>query len=66
MLEIADIPVECGLIEIDGAFPVVKIPAPWRETPGPTWQFLASMMRNQRRTYEEKITPPLQQKLTLE
>jgi hypothetical protein len=39
-------------------------PAPWRETPGPTWQFLAGMLRNQRRCFEEGVAkPPNQQKL---
>jgi hypothetical protein len=31
----------------------VRIPAPWRETPGPTWELLAAMVRNQRRELEE-------------
>ena len=48
-------------------FCLVTIPAPWRDTPGPTWQFVAAMMRNQRREMEEKPpAPPKQQKLTLE
>src|ERR1700757_1128424 len=25
----------------------VSVPAPWRDTPGPTWQFVAGMLRNQ-------------------
>jgi hypothetical protein len=32
-------------------------PAPWRDTPGPTWELLAAMLRNQRRSLEEK--PPV-------
>lgn len=28
---------------------MVTIPAPWRDTPGPTWQFAAAMLRNQKR-----------------
>ena len=48
-------------------FCVMIVPAPWRETPGPTWELLASMMRNQRREYEEKPPPaPAQQKITFE
>ncbi len=30
-----------------GAYCVVTVPAPWRDTPGPTWQFTAAMLRNQ-------------------
>jgi hypothetical protein len=65
LLNIAEIPVECGLVEIgvlsdeeresmlsrSGKFVhfdenhctycrVTVLPAPWRETPGPTWQFV--------------------------
>ena len=29
------------------AYCVVTVPAPWRDTPGPTWQFAAAMLRNQ-------------------
>ncbi len=35
---------------------MVTIPAPWRDTPGPTWQLVAAMLRNQRRRFEDK--PP--------
>jgi hypothetical protein len=34
----------------------VTVPAPWRETPGPTWQFVAGMLRNQQRGFQER--PP--------
>lgn len=48
------------------AFALITIPAPWRDTPGPTWQLLAAMLRNQRRELEERPPdPPKQQKLTL-
>jgi hypothetical protein len=47
-----------------GCFCTVVVPAPWRETPGPTWQLVAAMLRNQRRSMEEKpLPPPKQQKL---
>lgn len=40
------------------------IPAPWRDTPGPTWQLVAAMLRNQRRDLEERPpAPPAQQKI---
>jgi len=88
LIDIFEIPVECGLIEIglfteqersstlagSGALihfdPVYKtycrvtVPAPWRETPGPTWQFLAGMLRNQQRSFGERSAKlPNQQRL---
>lgn len=48
-----------------GAWCTVTVPAPWRDTPGPTWQLVAAMLRNQRRELEERPpAPPAQQKLT--
>jgi hypothetical protein len=42
----------------------VTVPAPWRETPGPTWQFVAGMLRNQQRVFQERPPkPPNQQRL---
>lgn len=86
----AEVPDECGLIEAGFATPddwrelikrqagffhydsersaycMVTIPAPWRDTPGPTWQLVAAMLRNQRRELSERPpTPPAQQKLEL-
>ncbi len=47
-----------------GAYCTVIVPAPWRDTPGPTWQFAAAMLRNLRRQYHEKPpAPPKQQRL---
>src|SRR5690349_8719132 len=67
LLDISEIPVECGLIEIKvgrsgtqnsaqlgpevfphfapehHAYCQIVVPAPWRETPGPTWQLAASL-----------------------
>jgi hypothetical protein len=43
-----------GFIHFDmghGTYCRITTPAPWRETPGPTWQFAASMLRNQQRTF---------------
>jgi len=46
---------------------MVTVPACWRETPGPTWQFAAAMLRNQRKELEEKPPPPAkQQKIVFE
>lgn len=45
-------------------FCVLRAPAPWRDTPGPTWELLAAMLRHQRRELEERPpAPPEQQKL---
>lgn len=48
------------------AYCMVTVPAPWRDTPGPTWQFAAAMLRNQQRQMEEaKPRPrPEQQRLS--
>lgn len=46
---------------------IVRVPAPWRDTPGPTWQLVAAMLRNQKRCFEEKPPkPPAQQKITFD
>jgi len=91
MLSIAEVPPECGLIEVGtatfeewkvlikrhagffafdpdrGEYCMVTVPAPWRDTPGPTWELVAAMLRNQRRELEERPPqPPAQQKLTFE
>jgi len=88
LLDISEVPIECGLIEIEvgrsrsqdpaqlgfetfshfapehEAYCRVVIPAPWRETPGPTWQFVASMLRNQKRVFQEGPPKrPAQQRL---
>ena len=48
------------------AYCMITIPAPWRDTPGPTWQLVAAMVRNQRRELIEKPPPrPEQQRLAL-
>jgi len=45
---------------------MITVPAPWRDTPGPTWQLVAAMLRNQRRELEERPpAPPAQQRLPL-
>jgi hypothetical protein len=80
LLNIPEVPIECGLIEVGNftkepetivhfepnhnTYCRVTVPAPWRESPGPTWQFVAGMMRNQRRALSaasEKA--PMQQRL---
>lgn len=48
------------------AYCMIAIPAPWRDTPGPTWQLVAAMLRNQRRELSEDPPPrPVQQRLAL-
>jgi len=44
------------------AFCMITVPAPWRDTPGPTWQLTAAMLRNQRRELEEKPPAPVSQR----
>ena len=90
MVDIGEIPPECGLIEAGLAKPaewrrliqrqagffsidaetrrycVLTVPAPWRETPGPTWQLVAAMLRHQRRELSEAPPPrPVQERLAL-
>ena len=48
------------------AYCIIIIPAPWRDTPGPTWQLVAAMLRNQRRRFSEEPPPrPTQERLPL-
>ena len=48
------------------AYCMITVPAPWRDTPGPTWQLLAAMLRNQRRHLSEAPPPrPVQERLQL-
>ena len=48
------------------AYCMITIPAPWRDTPGPTWQLVAAMVRNQRYQLTEKPPPrPAQERLEL-
>jgi hypothetical protein len=88
LLEISEIPVACGLIEIGEAAPglislqaskqeglfwfdaqsaaycTVTVPACWRETPAPTWQFAAAMLRNQQKWLEARpAIQPKQQRI---
>jgi len=45
---------------------MITVPAPWRDTPGPTWQLLAAMLRNQRRQFtEQPPARPVQERLEL-
>jgi hypothetical protein len=45
---------------------MITVPAPWRDTPGPTWQLVAAMLRNQRRQFsEEPANRLIQQRLEL-
>lgn len=89
LVDITEIPPECGLVEAGVAAPdewrgligrhagffsfdpdtrhycMITVPAPWRDTPGPTWQLAAAMLRHQRRELEERPpAAPAQQRLT--
>lgn len=52
LVKVAEVPAECGLIEIGGAPDriagtfTIAVEAPWRDTPGPSWAFLASLVRH--------------------
>jgi hypothetical protein len=47
-----------------GMYCRVTVPAPWRETPGPTWQFVAGMLRNQQKVLQGRPSKaPNQQRL---
>ncbi len=90
LVNLGEIPAECGLVEAGyatfaewklligrhagffhydperRAYCMITVPAPWRDTPGPTWQLAAAMLRNQRRQWaEEAPARPAQQKLEL-
>jgi hypothetical protein len=90
LVDVAEIPPECGLVEAGyatfaewkgligrhagffnydpeaHAYCMITIPAPWRDTPGPTWQLVAAMLRNQRRQFTEQPPPrPKQERLEL-
>jgi len=42
----------------------ITIPAPWRDTPAPTWQFVAGMLRNQQKSFRDApAKQPNQQRL---
>jgi predicted lipase len=47
------------------AYCMITIPATWRDTPGPTWQLVAAMLRNQRRQIVRESTAAAQQRLDL-
>jgi hypothetical protein len=53
LIRVEELPPEAGLMEthLPGEGPTsihVRVAAPWRDTPGPTWQFLASVVRRAR------------------
>lgn len=89
LVDVAEIPAECGLVEAGLAtadqwrrligghagffsfdpdarhYAMITVPAPWRDTPGPTWQLVAAMLRHQRREFEDRPpAPPAQERLT--
>jgi len=90
LVNVGEIPPECGLVEAgyatfaewkgligrhagffnydpeSRAYCMITVPAPWRDTPGPTWQLVAAMLRNQRRLFSEALPPrPVQERLQL-
>jgi hypothetical protein len=90
LVNAAEIPADCGLVEAGHAtftewkhlisrhagffsydperraYCMITVPAPLRDTPGPTWQLVAAMLRNQRRRLSEEPPPrAVQQRLAL-
>lgn len=61
---------QAGFFNYDAAlqhYCMVTVPACWRETPGPTWQFAAAMLRNQKNELVERPPAlPKQQKIRFE
>lgn len=51
-----------------GLYAMTVVNAPWRDTPGPSWQLLASMVRHQRRETEGEgpAIYPKQERLTFD
>lgn len=49
ILKPADMPPEAGLVEIQEGRAFVTVSAPWRDTPPPSWRFLASVARQSRK-----------------
>jgi hypothetical protein len=47
------------------AYCMITVPAPWRDTPGPTWQLVAAMLRNQQRQFSDEPARLIQQRLEL-
>jgi len=46
---------------------IVTVPAPWRDTPGPTWQFTAAMLRNQQyMIHPGRVNRVVQERLAFE
>lgn len=47
LIAVSELPVEAGLVEIStgGYYASVTVPAPWRDTPPPSWRFMASVLR---------------------
>lgn len=52
MIDPASVPIECGLMEVNDKprhYLNATVPAPWRDTPMPTWRFFAAFARNMAR-----------------
>lgn len=53
MIKRSEVPVDCGLVEVDGGVAEVKVKAPWRESASPTWPFVGSLARSITKLDEE-------------
>ena len=45
LMKVEELPLDCGLIEIKDGGLLRTEPAPWRDTPPPTWRFVAALIR---------------------
>jgi len=52
IIGIEEVPLECGLIEVDGNDWEYVVKAPWRDSARPTWIFVAAIARALRHQYE--------------
>lgn len=45
LIKPAEIPDDCGLVEIEDGTPTIRLKAPYRESMNPTWPFVAMLAR---------------------
>jgi hypothetical protein len=60
---------QAGFFHYDSAnqaYCLLTVPAPWRDTPGPTWQFTAAMLRNQQYMGSPRPARLVQERLSFE
>lgn len=45
LIDIKELPIECGLMEVENGKITTKIASPFRETIRPTWNFVSALLR---------------------